>query len=186
MAKTYEVVMVRHGESEWNQANKFCGWFDAELSEKGRCCLFSLLCYIKLFLSYLKLSNRNKIDQLKLCSCFEQIVIKALKESFLCLPLKLSRRCLLYSFMFEEFGKVKQVENVCCLNFQLCCFCKNELQNKELLKVSCKVVVANTYQAGMPTDLQRCIYANFNNQKISSEMVLVKCQYLSLKFRLRN
>jgi len=35
MAKTYEVVMVRHGESEWNQANKFCGWFDAELSEKG-------------------------------------------------------------------------------------------------------------------------------------------------------
>ena len=27
--------MSRHGESEWNQANKFCGWFDASLSEKG-------------------------------------------------------------------------------------------------------------------------------------------------------
>jgi len=27
--------MVRHGESEWNQLNKFCGWFNADLSEKG-------------------------------------------------------------------------------------------------------------------------------------------------------
>lgn len=35
MAK-YKVVMVRHGESEWNQKNLFCGWFDAELSDKGR------------------------------------------------------------------------------------------------------------------------------------------------------
>lgn len=34
MAK-YKIVMIRHGESEWNQQNKFCGWFDANLSEKG-------------------------------------------------------------------------------------------------------------------------------------------------------
>jgi len=27
--------MVRHGESEWNQKNLFCGWYDANLSEKG-------------------------------------------------------------------------------------------------------------------------------------------------------
>lgn len=32
----YRVVMVRHGESEWNQKNQFCGWFDSELSDKGR------------------------------------------------------------------------------------------------------------------------------------------------------
>lgn len=32
---TYRLVMVRHGESTWNQENRFCGWFDAELSEKG-------------------------------------------------------------------------------------------------------------------------------------------------------
>lgn len=31
----YEIVMVRHGESEWNQQNLFCGWFDADLSENG-------------------------------------------------------------------------------------------------------------------------------------------------------
>ena len=35
MAK-YSVVMIRHGESEWNQQNLFCGWFDADLSDAGR------------------------------------------------------------------------------------------------------------------------------------------------------
>jgi bisphosphoglycerate-dependent phosphoglycerate mutase len=35
MGKTYKIVMVRHGESTWNQENRFCGWFDAGLSEKG-------------------------------------------------------------------------------------------------------------------------------------------------------
>lgn len=34
--KKFVVVMVRHGESEWNQKNLFCGWFDAKLSEKGK------------------------------------------------------------------------------------------------------------------------------------------------------
>jgi len=34
MAK-YKIVMVRHGESQWNQQNLFCGWFDADLSEAG-------------------------------------------------------------------------------------------------------------------------------------------------------
>ncbi|KAK7078299.1 Phosphoglycerate mutase 1 [Halocaridina rubra] len=34
MAK-YQIVMVRHGESEWNKLNKFCGWHDANLSETG-------------------------------------------------------------------------------------------------------------------------------------------------------
>merc|ERR1712215_109554 len=33
--KTYKVVMIRHGESTWNKENRFCGWFDAGLSEKG-------------------------------------------------------------------------------------------------------------------------------------------------------
>jgi len=33
---TYRVVMVRHGESEWNKENKFCGWFNADLSDKGK------------------------------------------------------------------------------------------------------------------------------------------------------
>ncbi|XP_014789272.1 probable phosphoglycerate mutase [Octopus bimaculoides] len=31
----YKIVFVRHGESEWNQKNLFCGWFDADLSDTG-------------------------------------------------------------------------------------------------------------------------------------------------------
>lgn len=36
MSSTYTIVMIRHGESEWNKENKFCGWFDANLSEAGK------------------------------------------------------------------------------------------------------------------------------------------------------
>lgn len=36
MPGKYEIVMIRHGESEWNKLNKFCGWFDAELSDAGK------------------------------------------------------------------------------------------------------------------------------------------------------
>ncbi|KAH8359584.1 hypothetical protein KR093_007726, partial [Drosophila rubida] len=35
-SKKYVIVMVRHGESEWNQKNLFCGWYDSKLSEKGK------------------------------------------------------------------------------------------------------------------------------------------------------
>jgi len=31
----YKIVFVRHGESEWNLKNLFCGWYDSNLSEKG-------------------------------------------------------------------------------------------------------------------------------------------------------
>ncbi|XP_053945171.1 phosphoglycerate mutase 2-like [Anastrepha ludens] len=36
-AKTgkYKIVMIRHGESEWNKKNQFCGWYDSALSDKG-------------------------------------------------------------------------------------------------------------------------------------------------------
>jgi 2,3-bisphosphoglycerate-dependent phosphoglycerate mutase len=30
-----QVVMIRHGESEWNKENRFTGWTDVKLSEKG-------------------------------------------------------------------------------------------------------------------------------------------------------
>lgn len=35
MATKYTIVLIRHGESEYNQANRFCGWFDADLSDTG-------------------------------------------------------------------------------------------------------------------------------------------------------
>ena len=30
-----KLVLIRHGQSEWNLANKFTGWIDVDLSEKG-------------------------------------------------------------------------------------------------------------------------------------------------------
>jgi 2,3-bisphosphoglycerate-dependent phosphoglycerate mutase len=31
----YKIVLVRHGESHWNKENRFTGWTDVDLSEKG-------------------------------------------------------------------------------------------------------------------------------------------------------
>ncbi|HWR50898.1 MAG TPA: 2,3-diphosphoglycerate-dependent phosphoglycerate mutase [Bryobacteraceae bacterium] len=32
----YKVVLIRHGESDWNKQNRFTGWTDVDLSEKGQ------------------------------------------------------------------------------------------------------------------------------------------------------
>ena len=36
MSAPYTLVLLRHGESEWNAKNLFTGWVDVGLSEKGR------------------------------------------------------------------------------------------------------------------------------------------------------
>jgi 2,3-bisphosphoglycerate-dependent phosphoglycerate mutase len=36
MGDTATLVLLRHGESEWNASNQFTGWVDVELTEKGR------------------------------------------------------------------------------------------------------------------------------------------------------
>jgi 2,3-bisphosphoglycerate-dependent phosphoglycerate mutase len=33
---TYRLVLLRHGQSTWNQENLFTGWYDADLTEQGR------------------------------------------------------------------------------------------------------------------------------------------------------
>lgn len=33
---TFKVILLRHGQSELNHENIFCGWIDAELTEKGK------------------------------------------------------------------------------------------------------------------------------------------------------
>eukprot|EP01124_Arcella_intermedia_P020220 TRINITY_DN27719_c0_g1_i1.p1 TRINITY_DN27719_c0_g1~~TRINITY_DN27719_c0_g1_i1.p1 ORF type:complete len:253 (-),score=49.18 TRINITY_DN27719_c0_g1_i1:45-803(-) len=35
MSVAHKLVLVRHGESVWNQENRFTGWTDVDLSEKG-------------------------------------------------------------------------------------------------------------------------------------------------------
>ena len=31
----YTLILLRHGESEWNAKNLFTGWVDVDLNEKG-------------------------------------------------------------------------------------------------------------------------------------------------------
>ncbi|MHA2174668.1 MAG: histidine phosphatase family protein, partial [Candidatus Hodarchaeales archaeon] len=31
----YKIVLLRHGESLWNKINKFSGWTDVDLSDRG-------------------------------------------------------------------------------------------------------------------------------------------------------
>ena len=31
----YQLVLLRHGESIWNKENRFTGWTDVDLSDKG-------------------------------------------------------------------------------------------------------------------------------------------------------
>jgi 2,3-bisphosphoglycerate-dependent phosphoglycerate mutase len=35
MSLTHKLVLLRHGESEWNKSNLFTGWVDVDLTEKG-------------------------------------------------------------------------------------------------------------------------------------------------------
>ena len=30
------IVLLRHGESQWNRENRFTGWTDVDLSDRGR------------------------------------------------------------------------------------------------------------------------------------------------------
>lgn len=32
----HKIVLIRHGESQWNKENRFTGWKDVDLSERGR------------------------------------------------------------------------------------------------------------------------------------------------------
>ena len=36
MTETFKLVLLRHGQSTWNHENRFTGWTDVGLSEKGR------------------------------------------------------------------------------------------------------------------------------------------------------
>ncbi|MDY6055187.1 phosphoglyceromutase [Micrococcus sp.] len=36
MAETYNLILLRHGQSDWNEKNLFTGWVDVPLTEKGR------------------------------------------------------------------------------------------------------------------------------------------------------
>jgi len=32
-----KLILVRHGQSQWNLENRFTGWWDVDLTDKGAC-----------------------------------------------------------------------------------------------------------------------------------------------------
>lgn len=34
--RTFTIVMLRHGLSQWNEENRFTGWVDVPLNDKGK------------------------------------------------------------------------------------------------------------------------------------------------------
>lgn len=36
MGKRFSIVLLRHGQSQWNLENRFTGWVDVDLTEQGR------------------------------------------------------------------------------------------------------------------------------------------------------
>ena len=36
MRKTFSLVLLRHGQSQWNLENRFTGWVDVDLTPQGR------------------------------------------------------------------------------------------------------------------------------------------------------
>jgi 2,3-bisphosphoglycerate-dependent phosphoglycerate mutase len=35
ISMTYTLILLRHGNSDWNQKNLFTGWVDVRLSDQG-------------------------------------------------------------------------------------------------------------------------------------------------------
>ncbi|MGC8069015.1 histidine phosphatase family protein, partial [Salmonella enterica] len=33
---SYDLILLRHGQSDWNQKNLFTGWVDVPLTDQGR------------------------------------------------------------------------------------------------------------------------------------------------------
>ena len=56
------LILVRHGQSEWNLENRFTGWVDVDLAPKGKleaCKSGELLKEKKLKIDYLFLHKNN-------------------------------------------------------------------------------------------------------------------------------
>ena len=83
----YQLVMIRHGESVWNQKNLFTGWTDVDLSETGhkeaaqggvllKEAGFSFdVCYTSYLQRAIHTAN-HVLQELRMDSCYQNLEIK--------------------------------------------------------------------------------------------------------------
>ena len=65
-----ELILIRHGESLWNAANRFTGWVDVPLSERGRAEATIAAC---------------KLRQYRIDVCFTSLLLRAVETAVICL-----------------------------------------------------------------------------------------------------
>ena len=68
----YRLVFLRHGESEWNLENRFTGWTDVDLTNKG--CSEAL-----------EAGKLIKAEKLKLTTIYTSVLIRAINTMKICL-----------------------------------------------------------------------------------------------------
>ena len=68
----YRLVFLRHGESEWNLENRFTGWTDVDLTNKG--CSEAL-----------EAGKLIKTEKLKLTTIYTSVLIRAINTMKICL-----------------------------------------------------------------------------------------------------
>ncbi len=64
------LVLLRHGQSLWNAANRFTGWVDVPLSRRGR---------VEATLA------AHKLRDYRICVCFTSMLVRALETAIICL-----------------------------------------------------------------------------------------------------
>jgi 2,3-bisphosphoglycerate-dependent phosphoglycerate mutase len=64
------LILIRHGQSTWNAANKFTGWVDVPLSKRGRA---EAAC------------AAYKLSEYKIDVCFTSLLIRAIETAVICL-----------------------------------------------------------------------------------------------------
>ena len=67
-----KLILIRHGQSLWNAQNKFTGWVDVPLSERGRAEATIASCKLR--------EKQYKVDV-----CFTSLLIRAMETAIVCL-----------------------------------------------------------------------------------------------------
>lgn len=65
-----KLILIRHGQSIWNAANKFTGWVDVPLSKRGRA---------------EAMIAADKLRSYRIDVCFTSLLIRAIETAILCL-----------------------------------------------------------------------------------------------------
>ena len=66
-----KLILIRHGQSLWNAQNKFTGWVDVPLSERGRAEATIASCKLR--------EKQYKVDV-----CFTSLLIRAMETAIVC------------------------------------------------------------------------------------------------------